>query len=502
MGIRSFLSKPLAKYTKGKIDKWASNPAATQHSVFEELISVGKNTEYGRDHNFKDIKTHKDFIKNVPINDYEDLKGYIQKVIDGKPDILWRDKPIYFAKTSGTTSGTKYIPLTKESIPYHIAGAKDALLCYIEETQKSKFLDGNLMFLSGSPELDLKGQIPTGRLSGIVNHYIPSYLRSNQVPSYATNCIDDWETKLDKIVTETATSNLSLIGGIPPWVQMYLDRLVEKTGKKAGELFPNLSIYVYGGVNFEPYRSKIFDSFGKSIDGIETYPASEGFIAYQDRRNEEGMLLLLNSGVFYEFVPVSEYFSEKPTRLSIEEVELGVNYAVIMSTNAGLWAYSIGDTVKFVSKKPYRIVVSGRIKHFLSAFGEHVIGEEIDKAMRDACAKHPETLVTEFTVAPQVAPKEGLPYHEWFVEFDNLPHDLKGFMKDLNEALVKYNVYYSDLILGNILRPLVLNIMNKNAFIEYMKSIGKLGGQNKLPRLSNDRKIADALQAYISETIS
>jgi hypothetical protein len=497
MGIRSFLSKPLAAYTRKQINKWSLNAVETQKKVFNELIEIGKKTAYGKDHNFDKITTHKDFVKNVPINDYEDLKGYIERVKKGEANVLWKGKPIYFAKTSGTTSGTKYIPISKESIPYHIAGAKNAILCYVEETKNSKFLDGNLMFLSGSPELDMTGAIPTGRLSGIVNHHVPSYLRTNQVPKYDTNCIDDWETKLDQIVKETATSDLSLIGGIPPWVQMYLDKLIEKTGKKASELFPNMSVYIYGGVNFEPYKSKLWDSFGKVIDGIETYPASEGFIAYQDKRNTEGMLLLLDGGIFYEFIPTSEYFNENPTRLTIGEVELGVNYALIMSTNAGLWSYSIGDTVKFVSKNPYRIVVSGRIKHFLSAFGEHVIGEEVEKAMKEACAKHPETEVVEFTVAPQVAPTEGMPYHEWYVEFGNKPTNVEGFINDLNTALVKYNTYYSDLILGNILRPLVLNVMNKNAFIDYMKSIGKLGGQNKVPRLANDRKIADSLEAFV-----
>ncbi|MFN8438058.1 MAG: GH3 auxin-responsive promoter family protein [Cytophagales bacterium] len=499
MGIRSFLSRPLASYARKQIESWSSNPAETQKKIFNELILQSKHTAYGKDHGFGEIKNHKDFVKNVPVNDYEDLKGYIEKVKNGTPDVLWKGKPIYFAKTSGTTSGTKYIPISKESIPHHIAGARNALFCYIEETNKSQFLDGNLMFLSGSPELDLHTAVPTGRLSGIVNHHIPSYLRTNQVPKYQTNCMEDWEEKLDKIVLETRNSNLTLIGGIPPWVQMYLDRLKETTGKKATELFPNLSVYVYGGVNFEPYKSKLWDSFGKEIDGIETYPASEGFIAFQDRRSEEGMLLLLNSGVFYEFIPSSEYFNTNPTRLTIEEVELGVNYAVIMSTNAGLWAYSIGDTIKFVSKNPYRIIVTGRIKHFLSAFGEHVIGEEVEKAMKDACANHPETEVIEFTVAPQVAPVDGLPYHEWFVSFGKKPHNISKFIEDLNQALVKYNVYYSDLILGNILRPLVLNSLQPDAFIEYMKSIGKLGGQNKVPRLANDRKIADALEIYILE---
>lgn len=432
----------------------------------------------------------------MPVKDYEALKPYIERVLHGEENILWKGKPAYFAKTSGTTSGTKYIPITKDSVPNHINSARNALLSYVHETGKGQFLDGGLIFLSGSPELSEKAGIKTGRLSGIVNHHVPGYLRSNQKPSYPTNCIEDWEEKLDKIIEETLQADMTLISGIPPWAQMYFDRIVAKTGKKVKDVFPNFSMFVYGGVNFEPYRAKLFETIGKKVDSIETYPASEGFIAYQDSQHAEGLLLLLNTGIFFEFIPAEEYFNEKPTRLSIDEVELGKNYALVINSNAGLWGYSIGDTIKFVSKDPYRIIVSGRIKHFISAFGEHVIGEEVEKAMKFTREKFPEAELVEFTVAPNVAPKEGMPHHQWLIEFSNPPKDLEAFSLELDQQLRKLNVYYDDLITGNILRTLVITSLKKNAFIDYMKSEGKLGGQNKVPRLSNDRKIADQLGHY------
>jgi hypothetical protein len=286
---------------------------------------------------------------------------------------------------------------------------------------------------------------------------------------------------------------MTLISGIPPWVQMYFDRIQAKTGKKIKDVFPDFSMFVYGGVNFEPYRAKLFESIGKKIDSIETYPASEGFIAYQDSQHEPGLLLLLNSGIFFEFIPTEEYFNDNPKRICIEDVELGKNYAVVINSNAGLWGYSIGDTIKFVSKDPYRVVVTGRIKHFISAFGEHVIGEEVENAMKNTMKKFPGTELIEFTVAPQVTPAEGLPHHEWLVEFAQRPSDLQAFANELDSQLRSLNVYYDDLISGSILRTLQLTVLPKNAFIDYMKSIGKLGGQNKVPRLSNDRKIAQDL---------
>ncbi|XOV93175.1 MAG: GH3 auxin-responsive promoter family protein [Bacteroidota bacterium] len=496
MGIRSILAKPFASIIANETRKWSSQPGLYQTKIRELIVSRAKETNFGKDHGFGEIKSYGDFKNQVPIRDYEQLSPYIQQILEGKSDMLWPGKPEYFAKTSGTTSGTKYIPITKESIPNHINSARNALLSYVNQTGNARFLDGKLIFLSGSPVLDETAGIKTGRLSGMVNHHVPGYLRSNQLPSYETNCMEDWEEKVDQIVEETYNQNMTLISGIPPWVQMYFDRLVAKTGKRIKDLFPNFEMFVYGGVNFEPYRAKLFDTVGKRIDSIETYPASEGFIAYQDSQVDEGLLLLANTGIFFEFIPADEFFNEKPTRLSIDEVELGVNYALIINSNAGLWGYSIGDTVKFVSKKPYRLLVTGRIKHFISAFGEHVIGEEVEKAMQLTCAEFPEVELIEFTVAPNVTPKDGLPHHEWFIEFGNKPDDLDKFSEKLDNHLRDLNTYYDDLISGNILCKLIVTPLEKNAFINYMKKIGKLGGQNKVPRLSNDRKIADQMANF------
>ena len=493
MGIRSFLAKPFAAYIASNTRAWSTEPFRYQDNILQDLVYQGKSTIFGRDHDFESIKNYNDFKKNIPIRDYEDLKPYIQQVLEGKEDVLWKGKPAYFAKTSGTTSGTKYIPITKDSIPNHINSARNALLSYVHETGNASFLDGGLIFLSGSPTLTVKAGINTGRLSGIVNHHVPQYLRSNQKPSYATNCIEDWEEKLEKIIDETLHSDMTLISGIPPWAQMYFDRIQARTGKKIKDVFPNFSLFVYGGVNFGPYRAKLFDTIGKRVDSIETYPASEGFIAYQDSQVDHGLLLLVNSGIFFEFIPTEEFFTPNPKRLNLEEIELNKNYALVINSNAGLWGYSIGDTVKFVSRNPYRLVVTGRIKHFISAFGEHVIGEEVEKAMKLAMEKFPEADLVEFTVAPQVTPGLGLPHHEWFIEFANPPGDMETFSSTLDNALRKLNVYYDDLIKGNILRILRIQPMRKGAFIDYMKSMGKLGGQNKVPRLSNDRKIADEL---------
>lgn len=496
MGIRSFLAGPVASLVASQTKKWASRPGHYQQKTFEKLVREAQHTAFGKDHGFGDIRNVESFRKQVPIRDYEGLKPYIERVVEGKPNILWPGKPEYFAKTSGTTSGTKYIPISKQSLPNHFRSARNAVLSYVNETGKAAFLDGSLIFLSGSPELEMKAGIKTGRLSGISNHEVPSYLRSNQKPSYTTNCIEDWETKLEKIIDETLNERMTLISGIPPWVQMYFDRIQARTGKKIKDVFPDFSVFVYGGVNFEPYRSRLFDSIGKKVDSIETFPASEGFFAYQDSQHHEGLLLLLNEGIFFEFVPVEEYGKPDPRRLTIEEVELGKNYALIINSNAGLWGYSIGDTVKFVSKNPYRVLVTGRIKHFISAFGEHVIAEEVEKAMHATMQKFPEAELIEFTVAPQVTPQDGMPHHQWLVEFGRMPGDLESFANDLDEQLRNLNTYYDDLISGNILRRLVLVPLKKDSFIEYMKSIGKLGGQNKVPRLSNDRTIANELVKY------
>lgn len=470
---------------------------ADQDKILKELLKKGGNSAFGKDHKLSEVNDYQSYIQAVPIRDYEKFSPYIAKIKEGKANILWPGQPLYLAKTSGTTSGAKYIPISKDSISNHINTARNALLNYIATTGKADFASGNMIFLSGSPTLDRIGGIPTGRLSGIVNHHIPSYLRSNQLPSYETNCIEDWETKLDKIVEETIKKDMTLISGIPPWVQMYFDRLYERSGKKIGDLFPNFEVMVHGGVNFTPYKSKLLDSIGRNIDTIETFPASEGFFAFQDTRDEEGLLLNTDSGIFFEFVPAAEIFNENPTRLSIHDVKLGENYALIVNNNAGLWGYNIGDTVKFTSLNPYRIVVTGRIKHFISAFGEHVIGEEVEYSLMKA-AGETNTRIVEFTVAPMVAASEGKSYHEWFVEFEEMPENLQAFAERVDQYMRQKNIYYDDLIRGNILRPLVIRPLMKNAFIDYMRAQGKLGGQNKVPRLSNDRKIAAELEKMVN----
>ena len=493
MMIKSFLGKKLARYVVSQTQKWSKSPLKTQEKVFKHLIGTAKKTVFGKDHDFANVKNYEDFKARVPVRDYEGLKPYIEQIQKGEKDVLWKGRPVSFAKTSGTTSGAKYIPLTKPSLECQIQAAKNALLHYIEDSGNDHFINGKMIFLQGSPELNTDEIIPTGRLSGIVANHVPSYLQSNRLPSYETNCIEDWEQKVEAIVDETLPEDMRLISGIPSWVQMYFERLQKRTGKKISEIFPNFSLFVFGGVNYEPYRKKFEELIGKKVDSLELYPASEGFIAFQDKQDEKGLLLLLDYGIFYEFIPADEFYDEKPTRISLKDVELGVNYVIILNTNAGLWGYNIGDTVQFTSLVPYRIVVSGRIKHFTSAFGEHVIGKEVDEAMRVALERFSNAEVSEFTVAPQVEPEEGLPYHEWLVEFASAPDDLDEFSKLLDESLQAQNVYYKDLIQGRVLQPLVLTSLPEKSFYKYMKSKGKLGGQNKVPRLSNDRKMADAL---------
>jgi phenylacetate-coenzyme A ligase PaaK-like adenylate-forming protein len=496
MSLKSTFAIPFAKIATKNVYKWANNPHKTQEKVFKKLLSKGRKTAFGKDHNFDKISNYEDFKKQVKVTDYEGLRKYVDRIVAGESDVLWTGKPLYFAKTSGTTSGAKYIPITKDSMPTHIKAAKNAMLFYIVEKNDASFVNGKMIFLQGSPVLQDKNGVKLGRLSGIAAHYVPNYLLKNRLPSWKTNCIEDWDTKVNAIVEETLNEDMSVISGIPSWVQMYFEKLIEKTGKSVSELFPNFNFFIYGGVNFEPYKNKFESLIGKKIDYIELYPASEGFIAYQDSQTEKGMLLQLDSGIFYEFIPATEFFDENPTRISLKDVKIGVNYVIILNTTAGLWGYNIGDTVEFTSTKPYRIKVTGRIKHFISAFGEHVIGKEVEKALNDAILGTAIN-ISEFTVAPQVNPKNGLPYHEWFIEFENEPENLDDLASKIDASMQNQNIYYLDLIKGKVLRPLIIRKVKPAGFHDYMKSIGKFGGQNKIPQLSDNRKIADVLDNFL-----
>jgi len=493
MGInfKEKLGRIFARLIYLKNKKWIRNPIRYQAKTFDYLVRKGTNTSFGRDHFFNNIKTYADFKDNVPIKDYEDIKNYIDKIFSGESNVLWPGKPIYFAKTSGTTSGLKYIPITKESMRTHIISARDSLLNYIHETGNSSFINGKHIFLQGSPILEEKNGIRIGRLSGIAAHYVPNYLQKNRMPSWKTNCIEDWEKKVDKIIDETLSQNMTLISGIPSWVQMYFEKIISKRGKRISEIFENFSLFVHGGVNYDPYKKLFKKLIGKQIDSLEVFPASEGFFAYQDKQKETGLLLLVNNGIFYEFIEARN-FGDNNDRIPLSQVKKGIEYVMIISTSAGLWAYNLGDTIKFVCLSPYRVIVTGRIKHFISAFGEHVIGKEVETAIKIASEKT-FCVIREFTVAPQINPSSGLPYHEWFIDFDKRPDNVSKFSLHLDKEMRNQNLYYDDLITGKILKKLVVTEVVKDGFKKYMKEIGKLGGQNKVPRLSNDRTIVEKL---------
>ncbi|MCB9230290.1 MAG: GH3 auxin-responsive promoter family protein [Bacteroidia bacterium] len=493
MSLKRTIAEIWARLRARQIARTAREGALVQAEVLKELLHRARNTAFGREHGFAKIRTVQEFQQAVPVTDYETSKSWFDRIYKGEADVTWPGKPLYLAKTSGTTSGAKYIPITRDSIKYQVESARDALLLYIAETGKSRFLDGKMMFLSGSPVVDTNDYgIKVGRLSGIVNHFVPAYLLKNRIPTFATNSIEDWETKVDAILDEATREDLRVISGIPPWVQMFFDRLKVRFGKEPLEQWPNLQLFVQGGVDFSPYKP-IFDYFwGDKVDIVEVFPASEGFFAYQDTQKEGSLLLNTDSGIFYEFIPLNEYGSANPTRLTLSEVELETQYALILSTNAGLWAYDIGDTVKFVSKNPFKLKVTGRVKHFISAFGEHVISEEVNRAMIAACGSQGGK-VREFTVAPWVSEQQGESFHEWLVEFDQEPLDLTAFVQTLDTEIRKQNAYYDDLREGNMLKPLQLRVLQENACADYMRAAGKLGGQNKFPRLSNNRILANEL---------
>ena len=487
------LLKIASRFAKNQVYNWANKPILTQENQFSYLIKKARNTKFGQNHGFSEISNYNEFKRKVPVRDYEGLREYFEEVKSGKKDILWPGKPIYLALTSGTTSGAKYIPITRESLPNHLNGAKNALLIYVAETDKTSFINGKYIFVQGSPILkDISG-ILSGRLSGISAHHVPFYMKSNMLPSWKTNIIEDWENKVENIVKETINQDMTIISGIPSWLQMYFEKIVQKTNKQISEVFPNFSLLIYGGVNFRPYKNKFLSLIGKQVDSIELFPASEGFFAFQDKQESDDLLLILNAGIFYEFINVEDFRENRLERISLQNVKKDINYVMIISSSAGLWGYNTGDTIRFTSTKPYRIVVTGRLKQSLSAFGEHVIVKEVEQAIEQATLKTG-NLVVEFTVAPRFKSNSSPACHEWFIEFDGKVDEINNFKNLLDYELQKQNKYYKDLIEGKIIdRPVIRKII-KGGFKKYMSSIGKLGGQNKVPKIADNRKIADSLK--------
>lgn len=493
--LKSFIALIWAKKHLRAVAKTKENAVQDQENLLKSLVSASAKTLFGRTHNFEEIQTVRDFQQRVPVQDYEDLKPYIQRIRRGQANILFPGTPAYFAKTSGTTSGAKYIPLTAQGMDHQVQAAQSALFHYIARKGNASFVSGKMIFLQGSPELAEEFGIKTGRLSGIVAHHIPKYLQKNRLPSWETNTIEDWEAKVDAIVRETEKENMTLISGIPPWLIMYFEKLQARHGQPITQIFPNLQLIITGGVNYEPYREKMCQLLGGAVDIVQTFPASEGFFAFQDDYTRPDLLLLTAHGIFYEFIPLEDFGKPGAARLTLGEVEKDQDYALILTTESGLWAYAIGDVVRFTSLAPYRLLVTGRTKHFTSAFGEHVIGIEAERALQQALGTFP-VKVNEFHLAPLVSPAAGLPRHQWFVEFETMPEDLPAFTQNLDDALRGQNAYYDDLRAGNVLQILEIVALKKGAFTDFARENGKLGGQNKLPRLANDRQMAEALMKF------
>ena len=492
MGISSFIIKTLSRKTFKRVIGEQSLAISNQNALFKKIISRGVNSLFGKNLDIKANLDYDSFSKLVPISTYEDYRDYISLISHGKKNILTHGRPMCFAITSGTTSGTKYIPLTKEMWRHQSNSIKDLLLLYAHQTSNYDYVRSGMMFIQGSPELKYFNQVPFGRLSGIAARHVPFFLKNNRYPSMATNKIPNWNDKINAIVSETHNKKMKIIGGIPPWVMTYFDCLLEYTGKHhVKEVFPDLSLYIHGGTSFDAYRKTFLNTCGP-IDTLEVYPASEGFFAFQNNLYDESLLLLINRGVFYEFITLSNFQKKKMERIPLEGVELNIDYVLIVTTVAGLWAYNTGDTVRFVSKNPYKIVFSGRASQFCSAFGEHVIEKEIQAALKIA-VKNVGGTVSEFSVCPKVGSGRETSRHEWFIEFLEKPKSITDFEAVLQNSMKKQNIYYKDLFDSGVIGVLKIILVKKGGFSSYMKSIGKFGGQNKCPHLLNDRRIADFL---------
>jgi len=492
---KSKLVTPFAKQIASKLRREEQDSLVIQNKIFNQLIAKARNTKFGKAYEFKSIKNYRDFKEKVPLLNYIDLEKYIKLIQQGEQDVLWPGAPKYFVGTSGTTSGIKYIPLTRESMPYHFTSARDATFSYCAEHKLLDIFDGKMIFLSGSPELYRKGCINTGRLSGIMNREIPKWIRANQIPTYKTNCISDWEEKIIRIVRESVDENMTMISGITPWIIMYAEYLLDYSGKTSlKELFPNLRLIIHGGVNFQPYQNKLKRIAGNGIKFLETYPASEGFIAAQTTDNQE-LRLNINGGIFFEFID-SKHLDSPSKRVSLADVEVGKDYAIILNNNAGFFSYILGDTVEFTGTDPYMLKVTGRINQFISAFGEHIVVSEVERAIVNT-TKTTGVRVNEFCVAPNISAfDKQKAYHEWYIEFEDQNINVENFSRALDKEMQLINFHYRDLVNGKVIAPLVIRSIQKNGFRQYMESIGKLGGQNKMPKLNNTRIHANKLQPY------
>jgi hypothetical protein len=486
------------------IDNFVLNPIDTQKQVFNYLVGSAQFTEYGRKYGFEHINSIKEFKERVPVNDYDSLKPYIQKILEGNQNILWSDPINWFAKSSGTTSDkSKFIPVSKDALDdTHFKSGKDVLSLYLRQFPQTNIMNGKCLTIGGSHQVNhLGGESFYGDLSAVMLQNMPFMGQIMRAPELSVALMDEWEAKLEAMIYSVFHENITFIAGVPTWTLVLIKRILEIAGTSdLQKIWPNLELYIHGGVSFTPYR-KQFEQLipSSSMKYMETYNASEGFFAAQDDLNEEGMLLFLNHGIFFEFMPMDEYGKEQPRTLSLREVSTGVNYALVISTNSGLWRYIVGDTIQFTSTEPFRVKVSGRLKHFINAFGEELIVDNSDHAIAMAC-KNTGAVVNDYTAAPVYMSGSENGAHEWIIEFDYLPVPLELFVKEMDQALQQVNSDYEAKRHKDIaLRMPIVHKMQKGGFNDWLKSRGKLGGQHKVPRLSNERSYLEEILRFVQK---
>lgn len=498
MKILSPAISGLARMRISAIEEWMADPRTTQFRVWQDLITAGQFTEFGRHHRFDAIQSLEDYRRQVPVQTYEDLKPYIQRMMEGEEHLLWNTPIQWFAKSSGTTSDkSKFIPISEESLKdNHYKASKDVLALYYAFNNESDLLTGKSLVIGGSHQINqVNENVHYGDLSAVILQNSPFWSNWIRTPDLSIALMDDWESKIEMLADSTIQENVTSMAGVPTWLLVLLRRILEKTGKQTiAEVWPSLELYLHGGVSFVPYREQFEKLVGKPMHYLEMYNASEGFFAAQDQPGSDGMLLMLDHGIYYEFIPAANFDDDNPETISLAEVELHKNYAPVITTNGGLWRYVIGDTVQFTSLNPYRVKVSGRLKHYINAFGEEVIIDNADAAISRASALTG-AVVNDYTAAPVYFGDKSNGAHEWLVAFERPPADFEAFVRHLDESLQQVNSDYeakrtADIALG----PPVVQAVPANLFNEWLRQKGKLGGQHKVPRLSNDRTILEEIK--------
>jgi GH3 auxin-responsive promoter len=487
----------LARMRLWRIEGWKNNPMDAQREVLQDLVTSAQYTEFGRKYNFSELFNVRAFKEAVPIHEYNDLKPYIERMMTGEQNILWNTPVYWFAKSSGTTSDkSKFIPISDESLQdSHFKAAKDVLTMYYQCHPESELLTGKGLVIGGSHSVNpMNNEAQYGDLSAVLLQNTPFWGHWIRTPDLSIALMDEWESKIEKLAENTIKENVTSISGVPTWTVILFKRILEMTGKKTiAEVWPSLELYMHGGVSFVPYKEQFQKLIGKKINYLDLYNASEGFFAAQDMPDQEGMLLFVDHGIFMEFMPVNEYGKKDPQTIGLQDVELGKNYALVISTNCGLWRYLLGDTVQFTSLKPFRIKVSGRLKHYMNAFGEEVIVDNSDHAITIACEKTG-TVVNDYTAAPVYFSEASNGAHEWLIEFDKEPESLEVFTNELDTALKNINSDYEAKRHKSIaLRLPIVHALKKGTFAEWLRSKGKLGGQHKVPRLSNERNFLEEI---------